>query len=206
MAYFSKAFLFSHLPKAGGGSLQSAFDAAGSDLDGKVISHHNTALEFLTSLKKYHFFLVRNPWDYYVSQYEYGRSQKEHGYVWEANNFSFDDFCKFLCSFPIEGFRDLDSVGYQSKYFFNFSYTFEEIERLDIENPPPSIVKVYRLEDGLESVVGDLNSKFNLSLQLPSKRFNSSPRRPYREYYSESTRQLIADTERVLIKRFNYSF
>lgn len=55
-----------------------------------------------------------------------------------------------------------------------------------------------------ESLTDDLNDAFGLEIDLPH--VNRSERKPYREYYDETTRRIVADRNRQLINRFGYEF
>lgn len=55
-----------------------------------------------------------------------------------------------------------------------------------------------------ESLADDLNDVLGLEIDLPH--VNQSERKPYREYYNDTTRQIVADRNRELIKRFGYEF
>lgn len=129
------------------------------------------------------FAFVRNPWDWQVSLFEYGRQYKNHPQYDLMG--SFEDFNAYI------EWRVTQEKTLQKEFVTDESGSIivDYIGRFE------------RLEEDFAAVC----KQANLNVQLPQ--FNKTKKRKsYVEYYSDRTRQLVQDHFQEDIELFNYSF
>jgi hypothetical protein len=128
------------------------------------------------------FAVVRNPWDREVSQYIYIlRMSIHHQHDLVKSLGSFDAYIKWLCA---------QKITLQQEFICS-----EDGELL-----VDFVGKFERLEDDFKSIC----SRIGTSASLP--RYNVSDRKPYRQYYSEETRDLVENAFSEDITYFEYEF
>ena len=186
-------FIFIHIGKTGGTSIERVFDSsignyAASDFKGKhktalLYQHHNPH-EF----KKYFkFTFVRNPWDREVSSYEYFRKL-------DLESRSFEDRLKYRMkkrvSFPLVGLKKIKVCGYNymitdksGKYFPDFIGRFEN------------------LQNDFNFICDKIGKSREI---LPH--YNKINKPHYSEYYNERTKQMVAEAYEKEIENFGYRF
>jgi hypothetical protein len=199
-----KRFLFVHIPKTGGNSIQDAlrnhsddyFSSTEPHQDGlerfEIRSHiYNTKKhsslfeyrdeygdEFFNNLRK--FTCIRNPWDRALSFYF---SPHRGDIEWDAE--SFYEFARTVS--PVK------------------SYISLEKERNDaLESALNNINKIIffeQIDEGFASVC----NAFGLG-RIPLAHRNRSARECYRKYYDHRSKKLVADIFREEISLFNYSY
>lgn len=157
---------------------------------------------------------VRNPWDWYVSMYSHWNrnySQKIHEFIsppahwdestrWMAHVFGED----FETSLHRYAKSSRPEVARNQSY----SLSFQRFTAHPTINPT-----VLKFEEGLEQTALRTFEKLDIPLSDMFRRFllgfgkaNRTIHPPYREFYSDKTRQLIAQREQSIIQRFNYQF
>ena len=163
------------------------------------------------------FFMVRNPWQWYVSSYEFAQQfpDKSPGHVGQP----FCDFLDMALNKKVQRFVSLP-VGQQSNYFLNYSYPrrtlrvlrkgWKVLQRggvklLDPAMLPPSKVRAFRLEDGLEAVVKFVAMEFGQELHLPKEWVHQTTKRELAYYYSADLLEKVATKESLLIRKFGYT-
>ena len=203
-------YIFVHIPKCGGSSIeQTLLKAEGvnvQNLDGFYINHLNDGvkkehlLDYPThaysqhysisqydstlSGSYYSFSFVRNPWDLIVSEYFYISDNYDF-------NFSFNEFVR---------------MGEEIKKIEKFNWLVERGHHL---KPQSSL-----LSDDINYIgrFENLQKDFDfvcLELGIPKKELpiiNQSKRNHYRKYYNKETREIVAQRYAMDIGRFNYMY
>tara|TARA_Y100000310_G_scaffold199050_2_gene199039 strand:- start:1533 stop:2246 length:714 start_codon:yes stop_codon:yes gene_type:complete len=151
--------------------------------------------EFVSS--RYVFSFVRNPWDRIVSLWfslrKWPRYTRRYNQSLRASRI-FDEFIRILDSEEIPPVGPYDSLG------------------LSLANPQTEWIvndshRVFRLEDlsvAWPVICGDIGIPL---VKFPRRNvIDVGSRKPYREYYTESTRRIVSRKYAEEIERFNYEF
>ena len=200
MISFQKQFLFVHIPKTAGNSIQSILHpysedelvSARREQDGVErfglrnprydLKKHSTLAEYRAALgqeqfrRLYKFTCVRNPWDRMISQYfSPGRQVTE----WNR-----DAFKTVLLKNP----------------------SAADYLRLEAAEPDPFanvdlVMRFERLSDDFRVVCQRLDIPFTA---LPE--YNRSQREQYAKYYDDELREMVANRFAAEIERFGYTF
>lgn len=162
-----KNILFVHIPKTGGSSIDTVFRASGYEMhfvDGEVgegtinqlrrctPQHmHGAMLRQTFKLHRFDaiFMIVRDPIARFRSEYLWRNRKKKHIAVDAASveKWATESFAKFASD----------------------SYAYDNHLRPQADFLVPG-VKVYRIEDGMDSILADLNSSYGLDLQQEAPR------------------------------------
>jgi hypothetical protein len=200
MISLQKRFLFVHIPKTAGNSIQSALREYSEDQlvslrkeqDGierfglrnpkYKIKKHSTLAEYRAALGNeqfrslYKFACVRNPWDRMVSYYFTPTQNPE---VWDRKRF----LAMISKAVSVADYLRLDER--ERNPFANVDY----------------ILRFENLTDDFQSVC----EKLGISPQtLP--RYNRSNREHYSKYYDNELRELVRKRFAAEIERFGYAF
>lgn len=199
MISFRKHFLFVHVPKTAGNSIQSILRHYSEDeifthhahQDGVErfalrnphypIKKHSTLSEYRDALGHdgfrglYKFVCVRNPWDRLVSAYF---SPSRGGTAWDRHEFQ-----KLISS--TLSVADFLRLGAEKNPFAN-------VER---------VMRFEHLADDFRSVCAELSLP---PVTLPE--YNRSSREPYMKYYDVDLRALVGERFAPEIERFGYTF
>jgi hypothetical protein len=200
MISFQKRFLFVHIPKTAGNSIQSALRDYSEDqlvalrkeqdgierfglLNPKYkIKKHSTLAEYRDALghdefcRLYKFTCVRNPWDRMVSYYFTPTQSPE---TWDRKKFR-----KIISkAVSVADYLRLDQD--EEDPFANVDY----------------IIRFENLTDDFRTVCGTLGIS---PATLP--RYNRSSREHYSKYYDEELRHLVRTRFAAEIERFGYAF
>lgn len=185
-----RKFIFIHVPRTGGTSITRTLSgfkirppeglvSLGHCTIGEAV-HWLTPEQFSSYLK---FAVVRNPWDWFVSNYLFARSNPQHFmFNWLIGK----SFAQFVQCW--DELKPLARV--QSEYLF-------------AANGGDVLDKVCRFESLAEDF-GWVARAFYLT--LPLDRENSVPHKPYRDYYTPATRDLVARHCAKEIAKFSYEF
>lgn len=184
--YFSN-FIFIHINKSGGSSLEKALDIPFS---------HLTARERIDRIgikqwnKKFTFTIVRNPWDRVVSHYHYRAMTNQTG----------------LGNKPIE-FNDWVKLAYGEKnpeYYDKPKMFMPQIEWITDEAGKEVVNFVGKFESLQDDFAEICKRLGRPEIALPH--LKKSSRKPYIHYYSDESRDIISDWFSKDISRFNYNF
>ncbi len=200
MISFQKRFLFVHIPKTAGNSIQSVLRdysedelvALRGEQDGVErfglrnpkykVKKHSTLAEYRSALgevefaKLYKFTCVRNPWDRMVSYY-FTPTQKTE--LWDRKKF------RKIISSAVSVADYLRLEKGKEDPFANVNY----------------IMRFENLANDFRTVCAALGI---LPTRLP--RYNRSKREHYSEYYDEELRELVRARFAAEIERFGYTF
>lgn len=211
--------IFIHIQKAGGSSIQKLFEALDPELETTIAideAKNRPKHCFASDVEEvigseqfreyYTFSVVRNPFDRLVSWYwmlKLRSFEEENPYVIETPgdkvNFALiDELNRSAKSFDefVELPRD-HGKGLFERFFFN---------QLDYvsDDTGVSVNKILRFES-LANDFSELASDLGISKQLPH--MNKTPRKgDYREYYNDTTRQIIEQRYARDLAYFNYTF
>lgn len=186
-------FIFIHIPKTGGTSILNFFK---SDDMNSVSSHWRKydASEYTDYFK---FTFVRNPYDKFVSEYEWRNKQKHyHRRHYDIQgNISFKECCNKL----LQG--KLDSM-------------YPQMEKIHLWSQHKLLEHALDSCDDLNYIgrFENLQEDFNIicaKIGIPHRKLphiNKSKRKHYTEYYDDETRQIITDIYAKDIKYFKYKF
>ena len=210
-----KNFVYIHMPKTGGTWMRQICRML------PTFFRETQKHEFLRSIApadagKPVYVHVRNPWDWYVSMYVHWntnyterihefihpRDQWSEGTLWLEHVFGSD----FATCVERYGSAKTRMEAARAK---SYAKSFNRLIHHPTIEPT-----VLRFEDGLEeqAIQLFLNVGINLDPKLEQRirgfgRANAAKnRKPYREYYTDETRQLVAEREKELIDRFQYTF
>lgn len=150
--------------------------------------HHETARDLERMLPPSHwkhffkFGFVRNPWDWQVSLYHYMLERPDHRQHQLVKSMSgFDEYIRWRVS---------EDLHLQQDFFKDSSGTL----CVDYLGKLETIDEDFR----------EICLRIGVAASLPHA--NRSAHSPYREYYDDRTRQLVADAFAPDIERFDYSF
>lgn len=167
---------FIHINKNGGTSFEETLRPFETDPD--MVENHGPAFQMASILgrdvyeKLETFAIVRNPFDRFVSSYEYRRqklSPVDAPVTWLPWETSFETFIhEWVVPRPFN--RELGPQG----YFLN-----------DSVGEGPIVKHIFRFEDGLDQVLASMVRICGLpeGLRLPEVKFNETKRRPWQDYY-----------------------
>jgi len=200
MISFQKRFLFVHIPKTAGNSIQSVLRDYSEDelvaLRGEQdgiqrfglrnpkykIKKHSTLAEYRAALgdtefdKLYRFTCVRNPWDRMVSYYF---TPTQNTIAWDRKKFR-KAIVKVLSA---ADYLRLDKG--EKDPFANINY----------------IMRFENLADDFRAVCATLDIS-----PAPLPRYNRSKREHYSKYYDDELRELVGALFATEIERFGYKF
>ena len=200
MISFQKHFLFVHIPKTAGNSIQSVLRdysedelvALRDEQDGierfglrnpkYKIKKHSTLAEYLAALGEmefgnlYKFTCVRNPWDRMVSYYF---TPTQNTSAWDRKKFRKAIFNVL----PVADYLRLDKG--KGDPFANVNY----------------IMRFENLADDFRAVCAALDIS-----PAPLPRYNRSDRGHYSKYYDDELRELVGARFAAEIERFGYTF
>jgi hypothetical protein len=198
MISFQKRFLFVHIPKTGGNSIQSVLARYSEDQivrragqDGVErfgvtnpkykLKKHSPLADYRAALGEkqfgqlYKFAAVRNPWDRMVSFYFTPIQRKK----WDRQAFT-------------KAISEALSTADYLRLDENDSDPFGNVNR---------IIRFEQLPDDFRAVCVELGLR-----PEPLPRYNRSEREYYAKYYDDELRELVAERFALEIARFGYTF
>lgn len=198
-------FIYIHIPKTAGTSISKAIDSLPTKpipsrivpVDYKYAKHHK-AREMKRLLGDaiwndyFSFAFIRNPWDLMVSSYNWWL-QKARQYSWLKND----------CD-RIEQMGNFDTYirsHYGQKLINQFEGSLSDWVAEDGKVIVSYVAKFERLHEDWQEVCKRLNAEHQ-----PLPHLNPTKRKPYTEYYTPETRQMVADRFKWVIDNFGYEF
>lgn len=201
--------LFVHTPKCGGSYVQQAFGAHAKkcrSVNDPLLAGHLTWRQYRDRLaligQSIHemttFSVVRNPYDWHVSWFNYIRKPKggrRSGYHVEHHLFQkmdFSDYVQWLED-PSAIRSILFDMGRQVS-----DWIIDETGRIVVTE----VMRQERLEEDLEV----MKQRYNLLIKAPDKKVNTSNSRDYRSFYTSKDVDLITRRHQRDLDMFGYSF
>lgn len=168
--------VFVHIPRTSGTSVEAAFNLV---KEAREIHHYTASmLKKMVGDDFYWFSIVRNPWDRVISAYHQPGNKK----------------IGFLAGKSLEEFLNVwdgSSAAHE--------YGKTQNEYLDIPN-----IEIFKFEDRGKAVK-KLKKKYGVDISKHYIR-KTKNRKYYGDYYTEITKNMIAERFREDIERFNYTF
>tara|TARA_Y100000287_G_C14137589_1_gene313056 strand:- start:194 stop:796 length:603 start_codon:yes stop_codon:yes gene_type:complete len=191
-------FIFIHIPKTGGTSIEQVFKKRfkGNRKHMTMLDYEN---ELGSEINKYFIFsVIRNPWDRLVSYWKY-RQGKPHAPI-DGKIKKFDDWLRFTSSLDLDNLIGKTHIGNISNFKVGLDLQFNCL----VNNKNKINANLLRFEN--------LQQDFNIicdKIGIPRKQlphFNKTKHKNYTEYYDEETKQIVAKKYAKDIKFFNYEF
>lgn len=205
----SKKFIFFHIPKNAGSSIEKMLrmdsnypiervynyfiDYIGTQPKINLFSMHITPLELQRIKSKgwcknyLKFAIVRNTWDWHVSQYHFHKQNNHAIYHVIFKDMSFKQYVEWA----VLAENIVSSKSMQKKFISD-------------EAGNVLLDRVLRFEE-LKHDVADLMSELGINKNLPS--YNRSKRKSdYRKYYSEAEKVMIEETFKEDVDYFGFDF
>jgi hypothetical protein len=200
----TRQFLFIHIPKTAGTSIRQALEPCGVTeyssysrgleeyimVKNKFPPHltYAGAAEVLTvDLSRfYKFTFVRNPWDRFVSMYEYYRKDTRHAMHARCQSCSFGDFIH-------------DVVTRRA--------TFDTKNQIDYIVPPARLGAMDFIGK-VENIAEDFSIVCR-KLGIPDARLpvlNTTEHKPYRSYYTDALKKTVESHCKAEIEAFGYAY
>jgi hypothetical protein len=188
--------IFVHIPKSAGLSVTNS-------LFGSITGSHMKIVEYQTmfSQKEFdHFFkftFVRNPWDRVVSAFIYLKKggMNENNRTWALENLSaYNDFNTFATKW-------INKKNIRSHSHFRPQYQF-----VCLPGKREPAVDFIGYFENLEADYSFVRGKIGTGVELRTMNVTSEKQRDYRSYYSEETKQIVADVYCEDIELFGYDF
>ncbi len=191
-------FVFVHIPKAAGTTIEKAFNLHGDNTKfnpDTMFGHHAQHLPYNEIINKspvdvsqyYSFTFVRNPWDRMVSEYMWRKPLR----LKMGSKFTFSCFVKMVRD-SIDSSKKLCAHYREQSYFI-----------LDDNNNS--------LVDYIGRVETFQQDLYHICDSLKVQRFdpikeNVTRHKKYTEYYDDETREIVAEKYAKDIEYFNYEF
>jgi hypothetical protein len=203
---------FVHIPKNGGISIGNWLEESKGDSESVFWTHHPSCKSIHEMrTPNFTFAVVRNPWDRIVSGYHFLKDDTGTGlkdvevyrsvinfiHRFPAGDFpDFETFVKALGTKDLNRLKIVAPILKQSKVWFN--YNTPQVAWLD------SKVDLILRYENLEEEFDQIRKMFNSDKPLP--KINVSLHAHYRTYYTEETKNLVAEWFEQDIKAFGYTF
>ncbi len=202
MISHDKSFIFIHIPKTGGTSIEQSLRPYGKVLQGlanrrSIYYKHATVVSLRRSLGPsaydscFRFSFVRNPWDWIVSQYSFNR-----GF---SPPFVFDSPHPLWGRVPPE-FEDLSFAEWLPWWVETFGPS--QTQMLLDENGEVSLDFIGRFER-LKEDLHLLCDRLDLRPE-PLPHLKASQHRAFQEYYDTSTKRLVGEKFRADFELLGY--
>jgi chondroitin 4-sulfotransferase 11 len=208
MINFIRQLLFLHIPKTGGTTIKNHLRTFRGNIPMPIHPHIlDYVNRFPETLEFFKFCVVRNPWDLVVSRYFYRKQIIENrGNSSQVNNpnASFTEFVTdedlYMESFKTWVNKDSEAFRlYDERKSFGAQYDL-------ISDGDENILmdKILRYEN-FEDEVRELLLSFGIS-QIRDLHLNKSNHVDYKIYYTDQTRNIIANRFEKDIDYFKYTF
>jgi hypothetical protein len=229
----TKHFVFVHVPKTGGSFIEELCQEHLPEswmidpstflpewLRGNRHAGYDAVPEEFASLPAICF--VRNPWDWYVSWYLYGKANPDDPWLWEtlfdSGRADFDEFLRVACTGQKHRQRVVYPGGKKGPLWLRimladqvdfYTALFRSLSGGGVGS---GRLEVGRFENLREEFIGFLDrhdvpapaSLIDAIRNEPPR--NPANRRPYREYYDDELRELVARGAREIVTKYGYSF
>ena len=183
-------FIFIHIPKTGGSSIEQIFGRENRLKDKTV--HAPLSVYDLEKYKDYYkFSFVRNPWDKLVSEYFWFTNNKYRFPTRTAKNFYRKHAPTFVDFVPLFLNNKMGHKPHRMHYF----WFLHPIDKFDF------IGKLENFQEDFNTVCDGIGIPHR---ELPHK--FKTEHKPYWEYYDDETRDMVYGRYEADIEHFGYEF
>ncbi len=217
-------FIYIHMPKTGGTfvSYYLQDNILGSNYFGPGYGHQSVSSQRLNYPKHFMFGTIRNPWDWYVSTYEFDKNGGNYSKQIKECGYDFNKFVTYLLTntegaisrmrFNISSELDIGMCTYQ--YILLFNENPQAVYQKKNKEWDKGIDKTVRIED-IKTELPEMFKKYIFELSekqidslIKMEKMNTTSRdgKHYRDYYTEETKHLVYKKDKLIIERYNYSF
>lgn len=197
----TKDFVFIHFPKTGGKFVVTVLlENAPKEWEVKHIDQHPNIRDIPETHRHLPVFgFVRNPWDWYVSWYEYLKRDKTNEFFNKVSNNGAKNFKDTILTAFDADFIKKENIGGCTWYFeFSLGKDYERVRIGKFERLREDLLKIL---SGIVEVPDQLASAI-----LSHPPVNTGKRGKYQDYYDQELRDIVATKDERLIKRFDYRF
>lgn len=202
MIHHEYKFIFLHIPKCGGSSVERLFNAW-QNKEHRLVGKHDSQHYYLRQILKkvpiakdyYKFTFVRNPFSRIVSEYHYMMKESSNHPQRIKNRkihklpTTFKEFCKNITN------------------LYKYCYPYHDTTLIDYvmdKNGKQLVDYIGRFEN-LQQDFNIICDKIGITRQkLPHR--NKTKRKHYTEYYDDQTREIVAKKYAKDIEYFGYEF
>ena len=192
MKSFDRVY-FTHIPKTAGNTLKALYGTE----DWYTHKGHQKTIEIPENT--FHFCFIRNPWDRLVSTYHWVRNHdkfKCKRFYKEYRERGFDKFVKAFHKDPQARMNQTHLIPQYDFIYHNDILIPDYVGKFESFNSELHYLNQLFIEN-----IPDYNSNLK---EIPVT--NSSPHMQYREYYTDETRDMVAEIYSKDILAFNYSY
>ena len=184
-------FIFVHIPKTGGTSIESLFIKNADIKD--VPEKHSMARDIDSELleKYYTFTFVRNPWDRMVSYYKFRIKRSFDMY---SHGESFKEWISFICS---NNAQQIKAYQFNLAIKDQYEYIVNKTNEIIID----FVGKFENFQQDFDIACDRIGIPRQ---ELPH--INKTDHLHYTEYYDDETRSIVAEKYSKDIKYFGYKF
>ena len=186
----NRKFVYVHIPKCAGNTVKSVLNIPNHD-------HSGIAQKYISDYFKFAF--VRNPWDRFISAYEYIK-----GGGWKQNNPD-QDWDKPDCD-AINSFSSLKEFARNPKVWTGMMHFRPQFNYVTIDKKTDCldfIGRVENLDNDLKFICDQIGHKYN---RLPHINKSKKIHQHYKSYYDDELKNIVATIYSKDIEYFKYTF
>ena len=207
MIHHNKKFIFIHIPKTAGTSIEQFFDPKhrifyGWDKKHSLYKQHCTIKQirdlYNVDIDSYFkFCVVRNPWARAVSDWKWWTARPASPFLKQLRNASLKDY--LLSTNGFEKINHLNNENGRGDHF-RAQCEFTDIDNI---NKMDFVLKFENLQHDWKKLCDQLNIDHD---KLPRTHINQRGSPHYTEYYDDVTRKIVSQKFAVDIDRYGYQF
>ena len=228
MLFIKNNYIYVHIPKTGGRFVEETCRKM-NFFKPELLTRHSFVSDIDFSNFKF-VSTIRNPWDWYVSDWnfwkgklkeDYRKNKTSHFYHWKyANNFNehleymLDDDEIRKKAERNEELKIGDGINSNQSSIFKKMHEkgcgyYTMVWKTMCFKDNKDLIDIYMKTDNLNK---DFIKAFSIENSSRQKmieemdRVNTTIHRPYWVYYSDKTRELVAQKEKEMIEKFNFVF
>ncbi|MDB4396035.1 sulfotransferase family protein [bacterium] len=186
----NKKFAFVHIPKCAGNSVKKVLNLTGQN-------HGTIRQNYIPSY--FNFTFVRNPWDRFISSYEYIKAGG-----WGAN-FPDQDWDRHFCN-SLNNFNSIHEFARNSavwRGWLHFTTQFEYVSINDKTDCLDFIGRVENLQEDLKYICEEIGCKYSIA---PHNNKTKTKQKHYTSYYDDELKEIVGSVYAKDIEYFGYKF
>lgn len=228
--------IFIHIPRTGGKFVTKILNETGFkkvNLNGDTHFSISVAQEYLgEKFKGYRAFtIIRNPWDYYVSLYQYIKNSRcQEWKFFGGQNMGFKQWLENIALVRTNDkvYKDFkndhtstatlykaihqtnQNIGWLSlRFVYSTCYQWKakfEDKNLYMVNQDIDVLRFENIREELKKYFSKSLSSSDLKKFDTNIKINASKRKDTKSYYDEETKSLVENQERLIINKYDYDF